>query len=66
MKKSKLVFATMLAGLAALVPGGPAVAGGRPDPAAFTGRVTNPWFPLKPGTTYVYRGTRDASRRATS
>jgi hypothetical protein len=59
MKKSKLVFATMLAGLAALVPGGPAVAGGGPDPAAFTGRVTNPWFPLKRGTTFVYRGVRD-------
>ena len=22
-------------------------------------RVTNPWFPLKPGTTYVYRGVKD-------
>jgi hypothetical protein len=59
MRKRKLLFAPMLAGLAALVPGGAALAGGGPDPAAFTGRVTNPWFPLKPGTTYVYRGARD-------
>lgn len=22
-------------------------------------RVTNPWFPLRPGTTYVYRGVKD-------
>ena len=31
-----------------------------PDPADFTrGRVTNPWFPLKPGTRTVYHGTKD-------
>ena len=25
----------------------------------FTSKVDNPWFPLKPGTTYVYKGTKD-------
>ena len=25
----------------------------------FSARVDNPWFPLKPGTTYVYRGVKD-------
>jgi hypothetical protein len=30
-----------------------------PEPARFVTRVDNPWFPLKPGTTYVYRGTKD-------
>jgi hypothetical protein len=30
-----------------------------PDPARFVARVENPWFPLRPGTTYVYRGTKD-------
>jgi hypothetical protein len=28
----------------------------RYDPANFSARVDNPWFPLKPGITYVYRG----------
>ena len=28
-------------------------------PADFSASVTNPWFPLKPGTTYIYRGTKD-------
>jgi hypothetical protein len=31
----------------------------RIDPAAFTNRVTNHYFPLTPGTTYRYRGVRD-------
>ena len=26
------------------------------DPARFTTRIDNPWFPLVPGTTYVYTG----------
>jgi hypothetical protein len=25
----------------------------------FTARVDNPWYPLKPGTTYIYRGSKD-------
>jgi hypothetical protein len=29
------------------------------DPAQFVHRVDNPWFPLIPGTTYVYRGVKD-------
>ena len=28
-------------------------------PGPFTARVDNPWFPLPPGTTYVYRGMKD-------
>jgi hypothetical protein len=31
---------------------------GAADPG-FSARVDNPWFPLKPGTTYVYRGVKD-------
>jgi hypothetical protein len=27
--------------------------------AGFSARVDNPWFPLKPGTTYMYRGVKD-------
>jgi hypothetical protein len=29
------------------------------DPANFSAVVDNPWFPLKPGTTYVYTGVKD-------
>ena len=29
------------------------------DPANFQGLVDNPWFPLKPGSTAVYRGSKD-------
>jgi len=29
------------------------------DPANFRGTVDNPWFPLKPGSTYVYAGVKD-------
>jgi hypothetical protein len=28
-------------------------------PANFVARVDNPWFPLTPGTVYVYRGVKD-------
>jgi hypothetical protein len=31
-------------------------------PPAFAGGVTNPWFPLKPGTTFVYTGEKDGKR----
>jgi len=34
-----------------------------PAATQFTrGRVDNPWFPLKPGTRYVYRGHEDGDR----
>lgn len=32
---------------------------GLPDPADFVARVDNPWFPLRPGTAYRYRGVKD-------
>src|SRR5438270_12944842 len=28
-------------------------------PPQFSARVDNPWFPLRPGTVYVYRGSKD-------
>ena len=31
------------------------------DPARFTDHVTNRYFPLTPGTTYVYEGTKDGA-----
>jgi hypothetical protein len=32
------------------------------DPANFTSKIDNPWFPLIPGTTFTYRGTKDNKR----
>jgi len=34
-------------------------AAGKLDPASFSAQVDNPWFPLKPGTVYRYRGSKD-------
>ena len=48
------ILAALAAGTTSL--GGGAFAAG---PALFADRVTNPWFPLRPGTTYVYTGMRD-------
>jgi hypothetical protein len=30
--------------------------------SGFSAHVDNPWFPLRPGTTYVYRGVKDGKR----
>jgi hypothetical protein len=30
-----------------------------PAPSHFVGQVTNPWFPLRPGTVFTYRGVKD-------
>jgi hypothetical protein len=34
----------------------------RYDPAKFTPRIDNAWYPLRPGITYVYRGVEGAKR----
>jgi hypothetical protein len=51
--KKLLVLAVLLLGASA----GTAASTGRFGPAS--NRVDNAWFPLRPGTTYVYRGTKD-------
>jgi hypothetical protein len=33
--------------------------GGVPAPSQFAARVDNPWFPLAPGSVYVYQGVED-------
>src|SRR3954471_21524759 len=38
------------------------VAGLAAAPPHFSARVDNPWFPLRPGTTYVYVGAKDGKR----
>jgi len=50
-----VLAAALVAALAAGTAGGQ---GGR----AFTPRVTNPWFPLVPGSTYRYQGIKDGKR----
>jgi hypothetical protein len=45
----------LLAAAAALL----AARGAHATGSGFSARVDNPWFPLRPGTTYVYRGVRD-------
>jgi hypothetical protein len=54
--RTTLVLGAALAALAgtAVAPAAPP-----PPPAKFVARVTNPWFPLTPGTTYRYTGTSD-------
>ncbi len=32
------------------------------DPAQYAGVIDNPWFPMKPGTTLIYKGTKDEKR----
>src|SRR5262249_43375695 len=33
-----------------------------PPPSSFSARVDNPWFPLLPGTRWVYTGVKDRKR----
>jgi hypothetical protein len=43
----------------ALGAGGGRATSPRFDPANFVSHVTNPWFPLRPGTVFVYSGVKD-------
>jgi len=50
------VLATALVAASAAQAASPAL-----RPSAFVARVDNPWFPLTPGTVYVYRGLEGGS-----
>jgi hypothetical protein len=52
-----VVFATACVAVAA--PPGRTAPPSRPPDSSFTPRVDNPWFPLRPGSRYVYRGVKD-------
>jgi hypothetical protein len=54
MLKSALVLTAI-----ALAVSLPADGVARSGSEGFSARVTNPWFPLKPGTTYTYVGVKD-------
>jgi hypothetical protein len=49
----------MTVGLAAAVVLLGAPGGAHGTGPSFSAHVDNPWFPLRPGTTYVYRGVKD-------
>src|SRR5436305_10830016 len=55
------VAALLLIAVAALG-GATATHAGMPPAATFTSHVTNPWFPLPPGTTWSYVGVKDGLR----
>jgi hypothetical protein len=52
---SSLAFAALIA----LAPSQAAAGSPAFDPGNFVTSVTNPWFPLRPGTTWRYRGQKD-------
>jgi hypothetical protein len=52
-----MMLAARGAGAAAATQG--QAGGGTPPASNFSARVDNPWFPLKPGTRYVYVGVKD-------
>ena len=45
--------------VAAAIAAGLSTATGAGSRGRFTANVTNPWFPLRPGTVFVYRGVKD-------
>jgi hypothetical protein len=51
-----------LAALALVVAGAAATSLTARGTTSFSARITNPWFPLVPGTTFVYSGVKDGKR----
>jgi hypothetical protein len=61
---ARILGTSLIATLASLgvcssAPAGPLAANASSQRSGFSARVDNPWFPLKPGTTYIYRGVKD-------
>ncbi|HEY8726768.1 MAG TPA: hypothetical protein VIL91_08715 [Gaiellaceae bacterium] len=54
-----MLLRALLIGTAALTLGAGFSHAAPPKPSQFTAKVDNPWFPLKPGSAYVYRGVKD-------
>jgi hypothetical protein len=59
MRRIGILAVAALAGLSAAVPSASGAPPAPPAPGQFAPRVDNPWFPLRPGTVYLYRGIKD-------
>lgn len=59
MKLVCLLIAAVLATFCAATPATLGAPGGPPGKGGFVSRVDNPWFPLRSGTTNLYRGVKD-------
>ena len=51
--------ASVVLAAALSIPAAAAPGGNVPDPSGFVRAVDNPWFPLRVGATFVYRGVKD-------
>jgi len=58
MKPIMLLAVAVLAATPGSAPASP-LPSDHPDPGEFASRVDNAWFPLRPHTTYLYRGIKD-------
>ncbi len=54
-----MLLRAVLIGTAVLALGAGLSYAAPPKPSQFSAKVDNPWFPLKPGSVYVYRGVKD-------
>src|SRR5215213_3685690 len=61
----RTTIASVLSLIAAVAAPGAAVAEARPTPppASLTTRITNPWWPMRPGTRWIYRETDPSGTR---
>jgi hypothetical protein len=58
-RRTIALLAVSIAWLLLAAPASPEAPPALPPPSEFSPRVDNPWFPLRPGTVYVYRGRKD-------
>jgi hypothetical protein len=62
MKTRTLITCIVLALFSAAVAGAAGGTPPMPPASSFSAHVTNPWFPLEPGTRWVYTGVKDGKR----
>jgi hypothetical protein len=62
MRKALLGFTLIALGVTAGPAGASLAIPTLPRPSSFLKQIDNPWFPLRPGTVFVYRGVKDGKR----